>query len=130
MSIVLRNRLRKFYTGEKSLEMVGINLDDFKVWMENNFTVDMSWENHGNYWHIDHVVPCSWFDLTDKDECKICFHWSNMRPLEGSKNMSRQDTCSIQELLCQEIAAKSFRKSVDFKPLTTKLVRKLASGSS
>lgn len=26
----------------------------------------MSWENHGIYWHLDHIIPCSAFDLTKK----------------------------------------------------------------
>ena len=90
----------------------------------------MNWDNHGEKWHIDHVVPCAWFDLTDLDERVTCFHWSNMRPLTSEKNLSRGDTCSLKELLNQEIKAKAYNKSVNFKPLITKLTEKFVSGPS
>ena len=25
----------------------------------------MNWENYGSSWHVDHVKPCSLFDLTN-----------------------------------------------------------------
>lgn len=61
MSIVIRNRLRKFYRGSrpKTMGLVGMNMSTFVDWIEYNFSEKMTWENHGSYWHIDHVVPCS-----------------------------------------------------------------------
>ena len=25
----------------------------------------MNWNNHGDVWEVDHIVPCSNYDLTD-----------------------------------------------------------------
>lgn len=128
MQIVIRNRFRKFYTGErKRHECVGIPIEKFINWIEIQFTGDMNWTNHGTLWHIDHVVPCIWFDFEIESDRKICFHWSNMRPLLAKRNMSRKG-CSISELLLQEIRAKNFLPDTNFKPLTTKLFEKLNSG--
>lgn len=131
MSIILRNRLRKFYTGKNPnfKDIIGLSYKEFIYWIEHNFTSEMNWENHGTYWHIDHVIPCSWFKLSELNERMVCFNWMNMRPLEGIKNLSRKNVCTIGELLNHEISAKNFNKSVNFKPLITKLFEKLNNGS-
>ena len=41
----------------------------------------MSWDNHGDIWEIDHILPCSSFDLTKLEEQQKCFHFSNHQPL-------------------------------------------------
>lgn len=132
MSIIIRNRLRKFYKGErpKTMGLVGIPMNRFVEWISSIFKTFMNWENHGDVWHIDHVIPCAWFNLNELDERMVCFHWSNMRPLKSERNMSRKNTCTLHELLCQEIKALAFDKSVNFKPLVTKLLEKSGSGSS
>ena len=50
----------------------------------------MTWENHGAVWHIDHIVPCCKFDLTNEHEQKRCFHYSNLQPLFAQENLSKQ----------------------------------------
>lgn len=130
MSVVLRNRLRKFYTGERpqTMKLVGLSMEKFVEWIAFNFSPDMSWENHGTVWHIDHLVPCSWFDLTRLKERKICFHWTNMRPLKAEINLRRQG-CDLREILCQEISARTFSgKATNFEPLITKLSEKSHNG--
>ena len=112
-------------------KLIVISLVDYIKWIESNFMSEMNWNNHGEYWHIDHVIPCKWFDLSSNTEDRMyCFHWSNTRPLEAVKNMSRKNNCSIKELLNQEISAKYFDNSVNLKPLVTKLLMKIDSGSS
>lgn len=129
-AIVVRNRFRKFYTGtDTSNKCVGIPIDEFIDWLEFQFSGDMDWSNHGTLWHIDHVVPCVWFDFEIEAERRACFHWSNMRPLLATKNMGRKG-CSRQELLFQEIRAKNFKPGTNFEPLTTKLQEKSCGGGS
>ena len=42
----------------------------------------MSWSNYGkNGWEIDHIIPCSLFNLTNDLEQKECFNYLNLQPL-------------------------------------------------
>jgi hypothetical protein len=50
----------------------------------------MTWNNNtGNGWHIDHIIPCAAFDLTKSEEQKKCFHYTNLRPMWASENISK-----------------------------------------
>ena len=41
--------------------------------------------------HIDHILPCASFDLTDSKEQKKCFHYSNLQPLWAEDNLRKGD---------------------------------------
>ena len=51
----------------------------------------MNWSNHGSYWEIDHIIPCDSFDLTDIEQQKQCFHYTNLQPLTVSENRSKKN---------------------------------------
>lgn len=51
----------------------------------------MSWDNMGE-WHIDHIRPCSSFDLTKEQEQLECFHFSNLQPLWAKDNYTKSDS--------------------------------------
>lgn len=91
---VLRNRLRgcvkENYKG-KMLDLLQCDIDSFKKWIEYQFTSEMTWDNYGTYWHIDHCIPCASFDLSSIDEQKKCFCWKNMRPLKADENIIKGD---------------------------------------
>jgi len=55
----------------------------------------MSWDNYGNYWHIDHVKPIDSFNFSEEneenEEIDKCFNWKNTRPLEKKKNLNKRN---------------------------------------
>lgn len=71
-----------------TIELLGCSIRQFKKHLESLFTEGMSWENYGK-WHIDHIRPCASFDLTDPEQQKKCFHYSNMQPLWKIDNLKK-----------------------------------------
>jgi hypothetical protein len=47
----------------------------------------MTLDNHGIYWHIDHIKPCSFFDLENQESIHKCYNWTNLRPCEAKENL-------------------------------------------
>jgi len=58
-------------------------------WLQFCFKPEMSLENYGTYWSVDHVIPVDTFDLTKKEEQDSCFNWLNICPLEKKLNNSK-----------------------------------------
>lgn len=94
----LRNRIwRALRRGDSARggtlwELTGCSLLELKSWLESKFKEGMSWGNHGNYgWHIDHIIPCAAFDLSDIEQQKRCFHYTNLQPLWAHDNLAKKD---------------------------------------
>jgi len=72
----------------KTSEIVGCSLEELMSHLETKFTEGMNWDNYGE-WHVDHIRPCSSFNLEDPHEQMTCFHWSNLQPLWAKDNLSK-----------------------------------------
>ena len=86
----LRERMRKALKGNwkqgKAVEMLGLTILEYKEYLSKQFDKNMSWDNYGSYWEIDHIKPCDSFDLSNLEEQKKCFIFTNTQPMEVSKN--------------------------------------------
>lgn len=64
------------------------------------------------HWHIDHVKPCSKFDLSDPDQVKECFSWKNLRPLRADKNTKKNSKIILEDIVLQQLKVKCFEKEL------------------
>jgi hypothetical protein len=71
-----------------TIEYLGATSEVIKQHLESKFTEGMSWDNYGK-WQIDHIIPCAFFDLSDKVEQKKCFHYTNLQPLWKIDNLKK-----------------------------------------
>ena len=91
LKCLLRGRLRNALNGkskaESTLKLLGCPLPDLKEHLENQFTKEMSWDNLGIFWHIDHIVPFAAFDLANHLEQRVVCWYKNLQPLSGVDNI-------------------------------------------
>jgi hypothetical protein len=94
----LRSRIWVALKGKQkcksTVALVGCSIDELKTRLEKQFQPGMTWENRKE-WHIDHIRPCSKFDLLKESEQKACFHYSNLQPLWAIDNMRKGNRVTI-----------------------------------
>ena len=75
---------------QRSLEYASCSVKNLKEHIESQFEEGMTWDNWSSKgWHVDHIIPCSSFDLTKEKEQKKCFHYTNLQPLWAEDNFSK-----------------------------------------
>lgn len=81
-----------------SFDLIGCSLSFFMKYLEEKFDSEMTWGNYGqDGWHIDHIKPCSKFNLLDEEEQKLCFHYLNLQPLWGDDNIIKSDNWTDEQ---------------------------------
>lgn len=65
---------------DKTQKLIGCGMDYFIKYISLRFSDGMTFDNYGE-WHIDHIIPCSKFDLTNDSDIKKCFHFTNLQPI-------------------------------------------------
>jgi hypothetical protein len=77
--------------GKKTLKLLGIpNIEFLWSYIESKFSKGMSKENYGK-WEIDHIKPCSFFNLIKKEQQLICFNYKNLQPLWREDNRKKSN---------------------------------------
>lgn len=93
MAIAICGALKGRKHGRKWETLVGYNGQDLFHHLEKQFDNKMTWQNYGSYWHIDHIVPKSWFPYQTAEEqaFKDCWGLANLQPLEAIANCSKNN---------------------------------------
>lgn len=94
IALSLRRRLHHVLRGERktgpTLTLIGCSLDQLRAHLQSQFQPGMAWNNYGQKgWHIDHIRPCASFDLTDPEQQRQCFDYTNLQPLWEHENCSK-----------------------------------------
>ena len=85
-------------------ELTGCSIKFLKQYLERKFKPGMTWKNHGRFgWHIDHIRPCSKFDLSNHLQQKICFNYQNLQPLWAKENILKSNKLFFKTLLYEDI---------------------------
>jgi hypothetical protein len=77
---------------ETTEKLLGCSYNDFKDYIEYQFVGNMSWNNYGDVWHIDHIIPLAVIEDVAQEELisSLC-HYSNLQPLFACHNISKND---------------------------------------
>ena len=65
----------------------GYTPKDLIAHLESLFRPGMTWANYGKRWHVDHVKPCSKFDMRDPAQFAECWSLKNLQPLWARENL-------------------------------------------
>ena len=98
----LRSRVGSFFKKNQkngsAVKDLGCTVQELKIYLESKFQEGMTWENHGIYgWHIDHIMPLSYFDLTNREQFLKACHYTNLQPLWAADNLKKSNKIIITQ---------------------------------
>lgn len=96
----VKPRLR--YRTEK---MIACTVEQLRTHLEAKFKRGMNWDNHGDGWHIDHIIPCASFDLSEDNQLLQCMHYTNMQPMWAEQNLRKSDNIEKPEQMSLRLCA-------------------------
>ena len=92
LKMVLRHRIYMALKGKvkskTTKDLLGCTIEELWIHLKKSFKPGMTKENYGK-WHVDHIRPCSSFDLTKPEEQAKCFHYTNLQTLWAHENLSK-----------------------------------------
>jgi hypothetical protein len=65
----------------KTEKLIDCTLDNFVKHLNKSFYEEITFDNYGSIWHLDHIIPCDWFDLSDINQLQACTHYTNLQAL-------------------------------------------------
>ncbi|HMJ47904.1 MAG TPA: hypothetical protein VK498_11285, partial [Ferruginibacter sp.] len=83
----------------------GLDIKSIREWFETQFENDMKWENFGEQWQFEHIIPVIYFDFSIKNELKLCWNFTNLRVEAVSQNKNRGHKVDV-------LAAKAYFKKL------------------
>ena len=105
-----RNRIYKSLKGvikqSSTKDILGIDIETYKKWIEFQFTPEMNWDNI----EIDHVKAICMFDVSDDEPLKKAFSWKNTQPLLKQHNRQKGKKFNDLDYQLQFIKAYQFLK--------------------
>ena len=95
LKCIARARMYSLIKGKNksvhSLVLLGCSVQQWKMHLESTFKVGWNWNNHGIRWEIDHIIPVSLFDLTDIEQQKKCFNYTNTQAMSKEDNRKKSN---------------------------------------
>jgi hypothetical protein len=86
VNFVLKNHTKP----DSAIKCLGCSIEELILYIEQRFVSDMTWDNYGK-WHIDHIIPLSSFDLTDKIQFAAACNYKNLQPLWAEDNLRKSN---------------------------------------
>ncbi len=99
LTVLLRTReylaLKGICKSDSTLNLLGCSIEKLKQHLESQFKDGMTWGNYGSGYNgkgmmqVDHIIPCCKFNLSNPEEQKKCFYYTNLQPLWAEENLRK-----------------------------------------
>ncbi|MBG23724.1 MAG: hypothetical protein CMF22_09750 [Idiomarinaceae bacterium] len=83
---------------ESTFETLDYSVEEFMFDMENKMLEDMTWENHGVSWHIDHIYPVSRYVEDGVEDPAVINGLDNLIPMYSEHNLEKSNQ-TLEEFL-------------------------------
>ncbi len=93
----LSGALKRNPKSDRTMTLIGCTVEELRAWLQRQWKRGMTWDNLGS-WHIDHVIPCYYFDLSNPYQQRTCFHFHNLQPLWARENLQKHITIKTPQL--------------------------------
>ena len=103
--IALRRYVLQHHPSNYYAPFFALDIRTLRNWFETQFENGMAWENFGEVWQFDHVIPVAYFDFEDEEDLKLCWNFTNLRVEPLDLNRDRGQRVDV-------IAAKAYFKAV------------------
>ena len=108
LKVSLRSVIYKSFKRNKFIKpcstetMIGCTFEELCKYIESMFDCQMTWNNYGKLWHIDHICPCD--QVINKEELVKLQHFSNLRPYMANMNLKKSKTMTEEAVvLCRRL---------------------------
>lgn len=79
---------------DKTINLLGCDGHFLKEYLESTKDPGKDYSKQ----HIDHIIPCSSFDLSDETQQRKCFHYTNLQILTREENLAKSNKILIKYL--------------------------------
>lgn len=93
--IALRRYIINGHVASQYAAYFGLDFKNLRLWMEMQFTGELSWSNYGKEWQFDHIIPVTYFNFKNEDDLKLCWNFTNIRVEANQKNKDRGNRVDV-----------------------------------
>lgn len=123
LQISLRRLVRHQSTPSIILNYLGLDKTNFHIKIQKMRQPDMTLDNLGKLWCVDHIVPLRLFDLTKEEDLYLAWNHNNLIPMYLTHNFEKEHSLHVTEELLSffpenewiaKLKAKVAENKVDF----------------
>jgi hypothetical protein len=98
----------------------GLDIINFRNWIELQFTAGLNWDNFGTNWQFDHIIPVNYFDFELEEDLKLCWNFINLQVENLDK--SAEDNTKV-DIFSAKAHFEKLYKTTNYKPCGNMIVK-------
>ena len=76
--VALRRYILEKNISQNYAPYFGLDIENYRKWIELQFTEGLSWDNFGSSWQFDHIIPVAYFDFSKQEDLYLCWNFINI----------------------------------------------------